>query len=166
MCECVRVCECVGLILLVCLWSALWSLLTQSWQICLCCRTAPCDDGVCRRSAIPRHRLRLCRGSARCVNAHIFRMLSGHGIRKKSRFSIFLLDGLRGSGTVSFPGLTATRAKKKLTGEWFTNILFIPNLFFRIQKARFDHSHIHFAIRGECFTHSLDSREYCRDQKL
>ena len=44
----------------------------------------------------------------------------------------------------------------------WANASLISSLFtasFRNKKARFVHSHIHLAITGECFTHSLHSRE-------
>ena len=46
-----------------------------------------------------------------------------------------------------------SRANGSLTSSSFTG-------FFHSQKARFVHSHIHLAITGECFIHSLHSREY------
>ena len=46
------------------------------------------------------------------------------------------------------------------TGEWFTDFPLHSRDFFRSKKARFDNSHIHLAITGECFPHSLHSREY------
>ena len=48
------------------------------------------------------------------------------------------------------------------TSECFTNVLFIHGFSCRSRRLVFTNSHIHLAITGECFTHSLLRSAFCR----
>ena len=63
------------------------------------------------------------------------------------------------TGFLSKDSLPSPRVRLKIVGRWGWDRVGILNLLFS-NKAGFVHSHVHLAIKGECFTHSLRSCKY------